>query len=138
MQKDLLGAYSFSSFSSSGNGWRVEVTPDMIMKRFDEVFVASPEAVDEATEKMREILTRAYERWKLFQRCIYDRDWMEGEDDDSTSDYDPEDEEMEEDEDEYEEDVDMEDLDVEVLEADMADDVEMIGFGLEGYQIERD
>lgn len=135
MQKNLMHALALGTSSSSGEDWRVEVTPDMIMKRFEEVFAASPEAVDEDTGKMREVLERAYERWKLNQQGIYERDWWSEEDDDSTSDYEPEDEEVEyQDEEEYE-DEDMEDLDVGVLQADMADDVEMIRVGLAGYQV---
>lgn len=136
LQRDLIQALSLTPSANIGDDWRVDVTPEMIIQRFEEVFTASPEAVDEDTRKMRDVLERAYRRWKLSEQGIYERDWVEGEDDDSTSDYDLESEEIEyEDDEEYEEDEDMEDLDVEVLEADMAADVETIRTGLERYRI---
>ncbi|KIM94725.1 hypothetical protein OIDMADRAFT_21369 [Oidiodendron maius Zn] len=88
---------------------------------------------------MREVLRRAHERQKLAKQGIYERDYWSEEDDDSTSDYDPDKEETDEDGmevgEEYESDEDMEDLDVSILETDMEDDVELVRAKLDGYQI---
>jgi hypothetical protein len=94
---------SLYASSSIGDNWRVGVSPEMISERFEEVFAKSPQAKDEGMEKMREVLKRAYEREKLSQQGIYERDYWSEDDDDSTSDYDLEAEEMDEEEGEEEE-----------------------------------
>jgi hypothetical protein len=140
MQRDLMQPLSLHASAKIGDGWRVDVTPEMIIERFEEVFAKSPLQKDEDTEKMREILNRAYERQKLSEQGVHERDYWDEEDDDSTSDFDPETEEMDEDdvEEEYKSDEDMEDLDADVLKKDMEDDVEILMVGLEGYQIGSD
>lgn len=134
-----MQAFALGPACNIGDGWRIDTTPEMMLQRFEEVFATSPEAIDEDTAKMREILSRAYSRRKEQDEGIYEPDYWSGEDDDSSSDYEPESEEMDyEDDEEYEDDEDTEDLDTVVLRADMADDVEVIRAGLAEYQIGED
>jgi hypothetical protein len=136
LQPDLRQALAIGSSAHIGHDWRVDVSPEMVLERFEEVATGSS-FTSEDTEKMRDIIKKGIEKQKEYDEGIYDRndDWEE-EDDDSTSDYDPEDdgsaeEEVEEDED----DEMMEDLDPEALKRDMDYDVEVMRIKIERYQI---
>lgn len=139
MLQNVMQPYYLYESCNIGDNWRVDITPEMILERFEGVYAGCPRLVDEDTEKMRKVLRMAYERQKLAKEGIHGRDYWSEEDDDSTSDYDIDKEESDEDglevEEEYESDEDMEDLDVGVLRADMEDDVELVRAKLDGYQI---
>ena len=126
---------SLYASASIGDNWRVDVSPEMILERFEEVFAKNPQAKNGDTEKMREALKRAYEREKMPEQGIYERDYWSEDDGDATSDYDPEVEEWKKKGRSIESDEDVEDLNVGVLKADIEDDVEVVRVGLEGYQI---
>ena len=140
MQEQFREAMNLYPSSSMCDGRRVEVTPEMMMQRFEVVVSGSGEMVDEDKAMMRSILGSAFDRFeKARQSNKYEPEYWSGLDDDSTSDYDPEDGPLdEEDDDEYwDDDENMEDLDVGALKADMDDDVEMIRAALAGYHVGR-
>ncbi|KAE8454635.1 hypothetical protein EG329_000258 [Mollisiaceae sp. DMI_Dod_QoI] len=132
LDKHFVNPLTLSPSSHIGSDWRVDVTPDMIIERFNEVV-----AIEDAdTEKMKIILDGAYERWKLGEQGIHLPDYVDEEDDDSTSDYKPSEEECSEEE-EFESDEEDEDLDFDIvmLEEDVTTDIESLRRDLEGYQI---
>lgn len=138
MLQDVMQPYYLYASCNIWDNGRVDITPEKILERFERVCTGCPQLVDEDTEKMREVLRRAYERQKLAKQGIHERDYWSEEDDDSTSDYDPDKEETDEDgtePEEYKSDEDIEDLDIGVLEADIEDDIDLVRAKLDRYQI---
>lgn len=122
--------------SHIGEDWRVDITPPMLMERFNEVLSVNQDAPQ--APEMKKILEAAYERWQLTEKGIYPRDYVDEEDDDETSDYEPsEEDEEEEDVEEWEIDEEDEELefDIVMLEEDIKTDVEGLRERLAGYEI---
>lgn len=138
MQKQLRGPLILPT--GGRDGWNIEYDPSSIIERFNEVLGEVGEGEDmEKMEKMRVVIERAYFRWTQLQRGIYECDTVEGEDDDSTSDFDPTDEDEFDEVDEYVQETDEEEdnleFDIVILEDDLKTDVEDIRRALEGFQV---
>jgi hypothetical protein len=138
MQKQLRDQLTLPT--GGRDGWDIEYDPSTIMERFNEVLDEVGEGEDtEKMEKMRMVIKRAYIRWTQQQKGIYECDTVEGEDDDSTSDFDPIDEDEFDEVDEYVPETDEEEdnleFDIVILEDDMKTDIEDIRRALEGFQV---
>jgi hypothetical protein len=121
----------------SGSDWKVDVTPLMLVDRFNEV-ISMNETVTNfpETDKISQILNAAYERYLLSETGIHSRDYVSGDDDDETSDYVPSEEECSEEE-EFETDEEDEELefDIVMLEEDIKADIEDLRRRMEGFEI---
>jgi hypothetical protein len=140
MQKQLSGPLILPT--GGCDGWNIEYDPSSIMERFNEVLDEVGEDEDaEKMKKMKMVIESAYFRWTQQQKGIYECDNVEGEDDDSTSDFDPIDEDEFDEVEEYLHETDEEEdnleFDIVILEDDMKTDIEDIRRALEGFQVSR-
>lgn len=127
MQEDFRRRLQLQPSGNRGHNWSVDVTPASIMERFAEVLKSNPEPHDEVTEEIKTILNAAFQQYNLRQDPSYREELYTLTDDDSTSEWETDEEELtEEEEGEWDTDEDAEDLDGATLRADMEDDIEVI------------